>query len=785
MALAVAAVAVAIGAVSAFGAASDLDGSFSTDGKQTVDFGDQDRATHVAPAPGDKIVLIGSTDATGSGDFAVSRLNADGTPDTTFDGEGRKSIDSTQASSNDIGGGIVALDDGKIVVAGRGNLSKDFLVVKLNTDGTVDTSFIGGVSATPGRSIVSFGLDETVDDMIRQSDGKLVIVGGTNINDAGDFAILRLNADGSVDNTFSGDGKLTLNFGGNDEAVSVAQQSSGKIIVAGTGGAAGDMAVARLNTDGTLDTSFAAASSGLAKVDFGGAETVGGMAVQADDKVVISGSTSTSGGGDQAVARLNADGTIDNSFSSDGKVIFGTATTGETALGAVVQQSGRIIVNGNGGATHDFIVTRLSSDGTVDTTFGLGGLAINFGGFEYDGDIAIRPDGRILLAGSTDVSDDGDQAVARLVGDAVITPPPPDGQAPDTFIQSGVRNAYTSDSTPTFKIAATEPARFLCVVDRGPTQDCSATFTPAELGVGEHQIAFSAVDGANNIDPQAAFAEFSVAKAANAPECPADSSGRRSHAATIWVGTKYQNGKTVYATDGADRILGSHFYKDPQHPFAGDFYGDDIQALGGDDLICSNGGTDTIHAGPGNDKIGNGSFAAVTDTDPPEAIGADASLWYGEEGADQLSSAYGNDRLYGGEGRDYFFASYGRDRLFGGDGNDRMFGAGDADRLFGGDGRDYIEGNAGKDYIRGNVGADELRGDGQLSSGGAGGITTWYGSHLGFGSDPGRDDVRGDQGKDILVGGPLPDRLEGGPDRDRCDGEREDHPVRSCDAPYP
>ena len=154
--------------------------------------------------------------------------------------------------------------------------------------------------------------------MARQPDGKLVLVGSTSTG-GGDFAIARLNADGTPDTTFSGDGKQTVNFGGVDNALGVAIQPDGKIVVAGTGGGGNDMVVARLNADGSPDTSFSP-PDGLAFVNFGGNDAANAMALQPDGKIVLVGSTDAVGSGDFAVARLNADGTPDTSFSGDGKL---------------------------------------------------------------------------------------------------------------------------------------------------------------------------------------------------------------------------------------------------------------------------------------------------------------------------------------------------------------------------------------------------------------------------------------------------------------------------------
>jgi uncharacterized delta-60 repeat protein len=389
----------------ALAAPGSLDTTFSGDGKQTVNFGGLDRATKVALEPDGTIVAVGSTNANDPGDYAVARLTAGGAPDAAFDGDGLKTL-GTGAGVNDIGGDVTVEPDGKIVVTGQGNATADFVTFELNYDG----------SPTGPASSTDFGGTDTANAVVRQADGKFVVAGSTSVG--GDFAIARLNADGSPDTTFSGDGKQTVDFGGVDQAFGVALAPDGKIVVAGQGGAVGDMAVARLNTDGSVDMT--------ATVDFGGNNGASEVAVQPDGKIVLAGSTDATGGGDFAIARLNTDGSPDATFSGDGKQTVDFSGANDAALGVALQQNGRIVVVGQqiGSATSDFSFARLNADGNLDTTFASGGtMRVDFGGGEFDGDVAVQPDGQIVAAGSTNApADNGDMAFMRLNGD-----PPPGG----------------------------------------------------------------------------------------------------------------------------------------------------------------------------------------------------------------------------------------------------------------------------------------------------------------------------------------------------------------------
>jgi uncharacterized delta-60 repeat protein len=160
--LAVALVIMALSSSVALAAPGDLDASFGAGGKQTLNFGGADRATHVAITPDGRIVVVGSTDATGSGDFAVARLTSGGAPDSTFGSGGKTSL-GTGAGVDDIGAGVVVLGDERIVVAGLGNATRDFVIKRLNANGSLDTSFAG---AGAGTAVVDFGATETVNAMV-------------------------------------------------------------------------------------------------------------------------------------------------------------------------------------------------------------------------------------------------------------------------------------------------------------------------------------------------------------------------------------------------------------------------------------------------------------------------------------------------------------------------------------------------------------------------------------------------------------------------------------------
>ncbi|HEX7269881.1 MAG TPA: hypothetical protein VF256_20995, partial [Streptosporangiaceae bacterium] len=152
---------------------------------------------------------------------------------------------------------------------------------------------------------------------------------------------------GDLDTSFSGDGKKTINFGGVDAANVVLVQPNGRIVVAGGGAAANRFCVARLRSNGVLDTAFG--PGGKRVIGFGGGsdfESAFGAALQRDGKIVLAGGS----GVRAAVARLNPNGSLDTTFSGDGKKTFSWAPGAISgALDVLVLPNGKLVVAGFSG----------------------------------------------------------------------------------------------------------------------------------------------------------------------------------------------------------------------------------------------------------------------------------------------------------------------------------------------------------------------------------------------------------------------------------------------------
>jgi uncharacterized delta-60 repeat protein len=244
------------------------------------------------------------------------------------------------------------------------------------------------------------GHDDEAKAIVVQPDDKIVVAGYSVELDADDvpsrdFALARYNPDGSLDSTFSDDGRRTTNFA-DDTAHDIALQADGRIVVGGT--ASGGFALARYNPDGTLDLGF----SGNGRVTLGLADAQGSGAraivVQPTGKIVAAGGRS----GDFALARLGTNGSLDASFGGDGVVTtsFGESGGGAAAASDVLFRSGRLLAAGY--ANRGFALARYELDGHLDPGFSGDGMVTTDMGYEYAraSSIAISPSGRIVVGGS-------------------------------------------------------------------------------------------------------------------------------------------------------------------------------------------------------------------------------------------------------------------------------------------------------------------------------------------------------------------------------------------------
>jgi uncharacterized delta-60 repeat protein len=284
-------------------------------------------------------------------------------------------------------------------------------------------------AAAPGQLDPSFGAGGTVVTefpssysgaraVAIQADARILAAGFAHTNDSiiSDFALTRYDASGALDPTFGTGGRVRTDFGGRfDEALAVAAQPDGRVVVAGSSSDASgsDMAVARYTSDGTLDTSFD--GDGMALVDFGDEASARAVALQPDGKVLLAGWVSQPVGGgccvaDFAVARLTSAGALDTSFDGDGLVVTdflpGADNGHDAAQAVLVEADGRIVAAGAGvagGTSVDFAVARYLPDGSLDPTFSNDGLVSTdfVGYFDEIRDLAVDTGGRLVAGGQS------------------------------------------------------------------------------------------------------------------------------------------------------------------------------------------------------------------------------------------------------------------------------------------------------------------------------------------------------------------------------------------------
>jgi len=387
-------------AVARYNTNGSLDNSFNGSGIQIANLGsDIQIGNSVEIQKNGKIIIAGYTFNGSNNDFAVARFNPDGRPDNTFDTDGILTTD-IQNASDDYAGSVAIQNDDKIIVAGYSfiNSNAAFVLIRYNTDGSLDNTF-----DIDGKLVGDYNQGNTsVNAIVVQSDGKVVTAGTTWNGSNYDFAIVRYNANGSLDITFSDDGKQITEFGSNEEGISLVVQADGKIIVGGNSNTT--FAIARYNTDGSLDATFS--DDGKLLIAMGFSDLAKSVALQADGKIIFVGHTYIDANYDSAyfaIARINSNGTLDNTFSNDGKVFTDFENSPSFANAVTIQTDGKIVVAGRSyiNGHNNFSLVRYNTDGSLDNTFSLDGKQNNtFGPDEYFGmSMAIQPDGKIVIAG--------------------------------------------------------------------------------------------------------------------------------------------------------------------------------------------------------------------------------------------------------------------------------------------------------------------------------------------------------------------------------------------------
>jgi len=395
----------------------DLDPTFGIGGQVMTDFNHStDWANAVAIQPDGKMVVVGTTykqNDFSDEDFAVTRYNPDGTLDTTFGRGGKVHTDFPGLAA--VPSSVVIQPDGRIIVAGGAfplfTFLGNFEIVRYMPNGNLDKSF-----GDNGIVTTVFQAGSYASAVALQSDGKIIAAGTVYVDfiigdqSDTDFALARYNKNGSLDTTFGNGGLVSTDFVGmEDDAFSVLIQRDGKIVAVGSANnpvTYYDFAAVRYLSNGSIDDTFGV--SGKVTTDFGDQnfDRAQSALLQPDGKIVAAGFAISQGGGVQnfSVARYTANGLLDNNFSSDGKTQITFGDCCQSANQVLLQSDGKIIAVGYANtedSDSDFLLTRLSPNGTIDPAFGLAGkVRTSFGDLNGGANgAALQPDGKIVAVG--------------------------------------------------------------------------------------------------------------------------------------------------------------------------------------------------------------------------------------------------------------------------------------------------------------------------------------------------------------------------------------------------
>lgn len=344
--------------------------------------------------------------------------------------------------------------------------------------GTLDTSFGGD-----GRVTTFFGHPDDTQTLTGglavQPDGKDVVASATGPwnNTDSTFGLARYNLDGSLDSTFGGDGRVKTRFTGKSSAVDVAVQADGKIVALGgvldAATQHSRVAMARYNPNGSLDPTFG--GDGKVVTKLGGDTRIQAITIQADGKIVIVGVARVNGvGWVCALARYDSNGSLDPTFGVGGRVFSDIGITDQGWVDVSVQADGTILTAGTirpGSLSERFAVARYDAQGTLVPTFGQGGVTTTSiallpqgGSLSFATALAVRPDGRIVLAGWFNESDTGQGnidafALAQYDTDGILDPSFGGGDGIVTAQVNGYAQSWDAVLQPDGRIV--EVGRFL------------------------------------------------------------------------------------------------------------------------------------------------------------------------------------------------------------------------------------------------------------------------------------------------------------------------------------
>lgn len=355
--------------------------------------------------------------------FPVLLTAQDGTPDPGF-GTNGVVVDGFNNNNNNADA-IAVQADNKVLVAGNTGTagSNDMAVARFNEDGTPDLGF-----GNNGKLIFSTPFIKSfVNDIKIQSDGKIILGGYQWNNSTGDFVLARLNEDGSFDSTFGNGGIAILDNGLDEVGKSIHIHEDGKIIISGDSG--DQFTMTRTNPDGSIDTSFG--TNGWVRTLFPIWSYSNGMDVNADGEIILTGMTIDNDSNWKiAVAKYNNNGDLDFSFGNGGTLIISIGDDYDFGIKGLFTEEGEILIGahsyfGTNPLRYEIAVVGLNADGSINTNYGSNGIS-KFrwleNGENYLNDMVLQADGKLVIAGRSSDANNDYYSVARLNTNGELDP---------------------------------------------------------------------------------------------------------------------------------------------------------------------------------------------------------------------------------------------------------------------------------------------------------------------------------------------------------------------------
>jgi uncharacterized delta-60 repeat protein len=757
----------------------------------------------MALEPDGQILLAGTTwnAASSSRAFTLIRCNANGSLDTGFGDDGVVTLPMEAAGDSFPSVALQRDGSGRILLGGDAikvgsNLRWDFVLACYDADGSLDTSFGNNGIVTTDVGGADVGRDLAV-----QADGKILLAGHSFDGDY-EFALLRYNDDGSLDTTFSDDGKLTTPLLNRAFGTSVVLQPDGKILLGGYASHVTTIdvnyfALVRYNYDGTLDTTFSVDGK-LTTIVSDGDDRGYSVTLQPDGKIILAGyvSEATDYPEGFALVRYNADGSVDTSFGELGTVITPVLDFGGRGYSVELQPDGKILVAGDvfDGDKYVFALIRYNSDGSLDNTFDVPG-AINGAPRFTEGGPAIVLDGNVQVI-DAELAASGNYAGASL-----------------TLARHGGASAQDAFSS-AGSLAFTAGKAVLAGVTIGTVSNAGGqlvlTFntnaTQARVNQALGSIAYS---NSSSAPPDLVKIEWTFSDGNTGVQ---GTGGALSATGSTWVVITAVGGGAIEGTPGNDVLNGT----EADDEMLGHAGADSLTGGAGNDWLDGGTENDTLNGGAGADTMvgGAGDDTYVVD-DPGDVVSEAVNSGTDTVNGSVTYTLFGNverltltgasaingtgnslaNVLNGNAAANTLGGGTGADTLNGGAGNDLLLGGADNDRLVGNDGNDTLDGWARTDTMVGGLGNDIYVVDnpGDVISEGASGGTDLVKSSVTFSfAVAGRAELEnltltgtsaingtgnakanvltGNSGANILNGGADNDRLYGGNGNDTLDG---------------